>query len=100
MHGKINIEWFSSFYSLAILYILDFAFLVPRKDAPTDNPCGPNQPLLVNGSISGELTSPNYPSSYPNNAICQWLIRRDVDITSGDVGSVEITILEFDLEYG
>ena len=80
--------------------ILDFAILVPHRDAPTDNPCGSNNPLLVNGSISGELTSPNYPSSYPNNAICQWMISPDGDITSGDAGLVEITILEFDLEDG
>ena len=26
-------------------------------------------------TITGDILSPNYPATYPNNADCQWLVR-------------------------
>jgi len=35
--------------------------------------CGSGRPLVITAA-SGSLTSPNYPSNYPNRANCQWRI--------------------------
>lgn len=46
--------------------------------------------LLTN---NGFLLSPNYPANYERNTDCEWIIQ--VDHTH----SVELEILDFDLEY-
>ena len=69
---------------------------VSPDEAPLDNPCAPGskRPLVINTSISGELTTPNYPSPYSNNADCRWMI------TSQDGVLVRIRILDIDIEDG
>ena len=60
-----------------------------------DNSCGENKPQTFFGvASSGELTSPNYPSVYPDDADCQWHINVDFGYV------VKLTLLEFDLEDG
>ena len=59
-----------------------------------DDPCGPHQPRKIENLPTGELTSPGYPSSYPNDADCQWHINVDVGFT------VQLTFIEFDVEDG
>ena len=61
---------------------------------PIPDACGANKPLLIANSLTGELTSPSYPESYPNNADCQWNIRVD------DEFLVQLTFVEFDVEDG
>ena len=56
------------------------------------DPCGGSKPLTVANSPTGELTSPSYPSPYPNNADCQWHILVD------DGFLVLLTFVEFDIE--
>ena len=48
----------------------------------------------IANSPTGELTSPNYPSQYPNNADCQWHIYG----SGGD--RVELSFVHFNLESG
>ena len=55
-------------------------------------PCGTHQPLVINASAVGHISSPGYPNKYPNNADCSWLLQANAD----DV--VQLTIMEFDLE--
>ena len=60
-----------------------------------DTACGESKPQMMFGvTTSGEITSPNYPSNYPNNADCQWQISADFGYI------VKITLLEVDLEDG
>ena len=61
---------------------------------PPVDPCGPSRPLEINGTLfpSGNITSPNYPSNYPDFARCQWIIRAE----EGKV--VTLTIIDFDTE--
>ena len=61
---------------------------------PNDDPCGANKPLIVINSSRGEITSPDYPSAYPNNADCQWHINVD------DGFVVQLNFVEFDIEDG
>ena len=56
--------------------------------------CGVEKPVVFTNSLTGELLSPNYPESYPNNADCQWHIKAD------DGFVVRLTFLEFDVEAG
>ena len=67
---------------------------VVTSEYPQDfvDPCGRNQPLVVNASSDGFILSPNYPNLYPNNAECTWLIVND------DQASIELTIMELALE--
>ena len=53
--------------------------------------CG--QPFTVDGGMSGNLTSPNYPDNYPNHAYCVWNISMPVGETIG------IHLKEFSVEY-
>ena len=39
------------------------------------------------------ITSPNWPSSYPNNIKCRWLIQSDEKMR------VELTVEAFDIEF-
>ena len=42
---------------------------------------------------TGEFTSPNYPSHYPDNALCTWTI-------IGQPGkAIRATFIDFDVEY-
>ena len=56
--------------------------------------CGINKPMTIANAQTGEFTSPNYPSPYPNDADCQWHINVD------DGFVVQLTFVEFDLEDG
>ena len=59
-----------------------------------DDPCGYNRPLMIANSSTGEITSPDYPSTYPNNADCQW----HINVNDGFV--VQLTFVEFDVQDG
>ena len=56
---------------------LYYIFIV--KDTQTGNtpidPCGSEKPLIFENSMSGNITSPNYPNNYPSFSDCQWEIR-------------------------
>ena len=58
-----------------------------------DDPCD-GVPLVIHATINttGEITSPNYPLPYPNNADCQWHIYVDDGLI------VQFTFVEFDVE--
>ena len=61
--------------------------------ASLDFACGELKPMVMAGvTSSGEITSPNYPSEYPNNADCQWHINVDFGYV------VKLTFLDFVLE--
>ena len=72
-----------------ILFIPFFLLVIPPVD-----PC--NGTLEINGTLfpSGNISSPNYPSNYPNFADCRWIIQAE----EGKV--VILTILDFDTENG
>ena len=55
--------------------------------------CWDGNPLVMNNS-SGEITSPDYPGSYPIHAKCKWHIK----VTEGNV--VMLTFIELELEEG
>ena len=46
--------------------------------ANSNDPCGANKPQLLSGSNSGEITSPGFPSTYPNDQNCQWHIQAEI----------------------
>ena len=48
---------------------------------------------MISGS-TGELTSPNYPLDYPNDADCQWHIKVDDGFT------IQLTFIDFNVEDG
>ena len=50
--------------------------------------------MILGATSSAEITSPNYPSNYPDDADCQWHINVDFGYV------VKIKLLEFDLEDG
>ena len=58
------------------------------------DPCASELPVVLSGSSSGTIQSPNYPSDYPNDADCNWV----VEVGGGVV--VELTIVTFDVEDG
>ena len=61
---------------------------------PSVDPCGPNKPLVINGTLhpSGNISSPNYPSNYPDSSSCRWLIQAE----EGKV--ITLTIVDFHTE--
>ena len=67
-----------------------FSFLV----IPSVDPCGPNKPLIINGTLlpSGNISSPNYPSNYPDLSHCRWVIRAEVGMV------ITLTIVDFHTE--
>ena len=83
------------FMSITIIIIL----VIPSTTStPTTTPepsyiCWDGNPLVMNNS-SGEITSPDYPGSYPIHAKCQWHIK----VTEGNV--VMLTFIELELEEG
>ena len=58
------------------------------------DPCGIDKPRVISDSPFGEITSPNYPGNYPDDADCQWQITVD----SGSI--IRLTFVEFDVEDG
>ena len=60
---------------------------------PLQDPCGAI-PLVLSGSTTGTIQSPNYPNDYPNDADCNWLI----EVDGGSV--VQLTIVNFVVEDG
>ena len=50
--------------------------------------------MVLGGSNTGMITSPNYPANYPNYANCSWLIEVD------DGYVVQLTIIDFYIEQG
>ena len=57
--------------------------------------CGStDSPIGMDSSDNGEILSPNYPKSYPNNAECVW------HVTVSDEQFLHITFIHFDLESG
>ncbi|XP_071091816.1 cubilin-like [Haliotis cracherodii] len=59
----------------------------------TFTPCG-EENLVAYWSSSSDLTSPNYPSDYPNNADCSWTINtEDPDYV------VNVDVIASDIEY-
>ena len=41
---------------------------------PVTDPCEGIGPLVISGTTSGYITSPNYPMTYPTNVQCTWVI--------------------------
>ena len=58
----------------------------------SEDPCGAGKPLLISNSTTGEISSPNFPNPYPDNADCQWHIHS----ISGNV--IRLAFSTFDLE--
>ena len=50
--------------------------------------------MVYDHELTGEISSPNYPESYPNDADCQWHIIVD------DGYVIQLTFPEFDVEDG
>ena len=48
--------------------------------------------MIIDGSTSGVILSPNYPGVYPNKANCSWHIKA----RAGQV--VQLTFVEFNVE--
>ena len=58
-----------------------------------NNKCGSFEtPTIMNNSENGQVLSPNFPSTYPNDAECVWHIK----VSDGMV--VKITFIEFEIE--
>ena len=63
-----------------------------------NDPCGLSKPLTIEaGPEQGELTSPEYPSNYPNSMDCQWLIE---SLEEFPLNGVKISFTFFDVERG
>ena len=60
-------------------------------DGGKSDPCGLNQPKIIDATNPGVLISPEYPN-YPNNAECSWLIE------AGSQEAIRLSIIEFHLE--
>ena len=76
-------------------FIFQLFCVIVINPVPADNACGDLKPQTLLGVTSiGEITSPDYPSIYPNDADCQWHINVDFGYV------VKLTFLEFDLEDG
>ena len=60
-------------------------------DGGKTDPCGVNQPKIIDATNSGLLISPEYPN-YPNNAECSWLIE------AGSQEAIRLSLIEFHLE--
>ncbi len=70
-------------------YILLMLFQYPSV-APTDPP-----PPSCGGTLTsnrGEIRSPSYPSLYPSNSICTWVIEAPVG------SAISLVFLDFDLQ--
>ena len=65
-----------------------------EQSSGAHDPCASELPVVLSGSSSGTIQSPNYPSDYPNDADCNWV----VEVGGGVV--VELTIVTFDVEDG
>merc|ERR1712223_1102740 len=58
-----------------------------------NNKCGSIEaPTIMNNSENGQVSSPDFPSPYPNDAECVWHIK----VSDGMV--VKITFIEFEIE--
>merc|ERR1719450_1011982 len=64
---------------------------VHRKFLTADS-CIGDQTVIINGSISGYLTSPNYPGHYHPNNNCSWLI------TTEDMSLIKLTFQYLSIE--
>ena len=72
-----------------------FSFLSGLNE---NDPCGLSKPLTIEaGPEQGELTSPEYPSNYPNSMDCQWLIE---SLEEFPLNGVKISFTFFDVEAG
>ena len=78
----------------SIFILGHFNVLVPVDPGDTTDPCGPDKPSVIMNSPIGEITSPDYPSDYPNDADCEWHITVDPGFV------IRLTFLEFDVEDG
>ena len=61
-----------------LFFIQFYIILVKDTQLPGDtaiDPCGSEKPLIIEDSMSGNITSPNYPDNYPSFSDCQWEIR-------------------------
>ena len=45
------------------------------KQIHTKRSCNGDQPVMIDGSMSGSLESPNYPGHYYSNMMCSWMIK-------------------------
>ena len=62
-----------------------------ESDGGKSDPCGINQPKVIDATNPGVLISPDHPN-YPNNAECSWLIE------AGSQEAIRLSIIEFHLE--
>ena len=67
-------------------------FLLVFLVMPSGDPCGAHKPMILENSQTGDLMSPGFPISYPNDADCQWHIHVD------DGSLVQLTFETFDVE--
>ena len=74
-----------------LLYSLVLASSNSQDSQPVQDPCG-DLPLVLSGSSTGIIQSPNYPNDYPNGADCKWVV--EVDGSS----VVQLTITNFNVE--
>ena len=74
-----------------LLYSLVISSSNAQDAQPAQDPCG-DIPFVLSGSTTGNIQSPNYPSDYPNDADCKWV----VEVDGGSV--VQLTILDFNTE--
>ena len=64
---------------------------VPKQ---IDNACDHNQPKIISNEAAGNIMTPSYPSNYPDNSNCTWLIEADVG------KRISIIFQHFEIEYG
>jgi len=50
------------------------SIIAPLTYVPED-PCGINQPLIIENATQGYIKSPNYPNGYPHGVSCSWKIK-------------------------
>ena len=81
-----------------VYYILKLKLFSFLSGLNENDPCGLSKPLTIEaGPEQGELTSPEYPSNYPNSMDCQWLIE---SLEEFPLNGVKISFTFFDVEAG
>ena len=70
---------------------MSLIFILQCLPGPID-PCGSQTPLIIDGSLGGYISTPNYPEDYPSNSDCQW------EIHANEGEAVTLTFIDFDTE--
>ena len=67
-------HFFNTDYGNLSIVINRLIVKLEGNDDSAVDPCGSDKPLIIEDSISGNITSPRYPNPYLSNLDCEWEI--------------------------